>query len=156
IANQAAGGQRTGNISVRELLDRASQRIEGKFLGQEETEAAIRRTLGRAYQALGEYPLAQKHLERSFALRKHKLGESHADTLGSMDSLALLYMARGRHDEAEDLFKRILDVRRAELGPDHPSTLQNMNSLALLYWERGRYDEAGAMHEAILARRRER
>jgi serine/threonine protein kinase len=48
------GGERNSNITVREVLDRAAQQIDGKFPGQKLTEAAIRFTIGSAYVALGE------------------------------------------------------------------------------------------------------
>ena len=73
IGNQTGHGGRDRSISVRDLLDQAAQRIATRFDGQELTEAAIRRTVGKAYRAVGEYPQAQKHLERSLALRSVKL-----------------------------------------------------------------------------------
>src|SRR5262249_18447172 len=75
--------ERDPNLTVRELLDRAAREIEGKFAKQELTEAAIRTTIGKAYYALGEFPDAQKHLERAVQLRTAAKGEGHPDTLTS-------------------------------------------------------------------------
>src|SRR5262249_9784755 len=117
IANQAAGTERNKNITVRELLDRAAQGIEARFQGQEQTEAAVRLTLGMAYRSLGEYPEAQKHLERSLQLREQKLGPSHPDTLGSIQALAGLNTSREQLAEAKRLYEHVLGIRRANLGP---------------------------------------
>jgi serine/threonine protein kinase/tetratricopeptide (TPR) repeat protein len=149
IGNQV-GGELNRNITVRELLDRAALGIEARFQGQKETEAAIRRTLGRAYRALAEYPEAQKHLERSLALRQQQLGANHPDTLESMNNLGVLSLSRGRYEEAETLLKQVLGARRVVLGPDHPDTLRSVNNLALLSWERGRYDEAETLYKEVL------
>jgi tetratricopeptide (TPR) repeat protein len=145
ISNQASAGDRNPNITVRELLDRAGRAIETKFAGQELTEASIRLTLGDAYLALGEYGEAQKHLERSLALRKTKLRADHPDTLASLNDLGVVYEARGRYDEAEALFKEALQGRRAKLGADNPDTLLSLYNLAALFRDRGRYSEAGSL-----------
>ena len=59
LANQAGDGAgRDPDLTVRTLLDRAAQTIEGKFNEEPLTEAAIRLTIGKAYRALGQYPEA--------------------------------------------------------------------------------------------------
>jgi tetratricopeptide (TPR) repeat protein/tRNA A-37 threonylcarbamoyl transferase component Bud32 len=156
IGNQAAGAERNRNITVRELLDRASLGLEARFQGQERTEAAIRLTLGRAYRALGEFPQAQKHLERSLALRKAKLGPGHADTLQSMHYLAGLASDRGEYGEAVRLYQQVLEARRAARGGDHPDTLQTMNDLGLLYCLLSRYEESEPLLRRALETRRAR
>ncbi|MFL5243587.1 MAG: tetratricopeptide repeat protein [Gemmataceae bacterium] len=154
IGNQPAGSERNNNLTVRELLDRAALGIESSFKGQEKTEAAIRLTLGKAYLALGEYPQAQKHLERSLELRKEKLGAAHSDTLWTLHSLASLHGARGEYDQAERLFKDVLSLRSANLGSDHADTLQTMNDLGLLYCDNGHFEDAERLlNEALEVRR---
>jgi serine/threonine protein kinase len=100
IANQPAAAQRNKNITVRELLDRSASGIKRRFQAQELTEAAIRLTLGRAYRALAEYPQAQTHLERSYTLRKDRLGPNHPDTLTTMHHLAGMYAAAGKYHKS--------------------------------------------------------
>jgi tetratricopeptide (TPR) repeat protein/tRNA A-37 threonylcarbamoyl transferase component Bud32 len=159
IGNQPAPAGQAGrnpNVTVRELLDRAAAAIEGKFADQPEVEAAIRLTIGEAYRALSKYEQAQQHLDWAVAWRREHLGADHADTLLSLNSLALLYMDRGRHDEAEPLLKEALTGRRRTLGPDHPHTLQSLNNLAGLYKDRGRYDEAEPLFQEALAGRRKK
>jgi serine/threonine protein kinase/tetratricopeptide (TPR) repeat protein len=152
IANQAPGSDRNKNITVRELLDRAAQGLDARFPGKERTEAAIRLTLGRPYRALGEYPEAQKHLERSLALREEKLGAGHADTLESMRALAGLHTECWEYDEAERLYKQALEAR----GEDHPDSLPFLNDLGMLYCQRSRFDEAESLLRRALEARRAR
>jgi eukaryotic-like serine/threonine-protein kinase len=154
IANQSAAGTRNPNITVRELLDRAAHGLGTRFQGQERTEAAIHLTLGRAYRALGEYPEAQKQMERSMAIRQEKLGPTHADTLDGMQNLAGLAMDRGEHGEAQRLYQQVLEIRRNQRGPDDPDTLQSMNDLGLAYLARGQFDKAESLlRDALDARR---
>jgi serine/threonine protein kinase/tetratricopeptide (TPR) repeat protein len=142
IANQAAGTERNRNITVRELLDRAAQRVDTRFRRQERTEAGVRRTLGQAYQALGEYPEAQTHLERALALRKDKLGPRHLDTLRSLNDLATLYLERGRYAEAEPLLRQALEGLRPQVDTNHADLLATQQNFAVLLVQRGRTDEA--------------
>jgi serine/threonine protein kinase/tetratricopeptide (TPR) repeat protein len=142
INNQTRSGLRNRNITVRELLDRAARTIEKKFKGQEQIQAAIRLTMGRAYLQLGEYAKALKHLERSRELHCQKFGPSHPKTLASMNALAMVYNHLNRFDEAETLFKQVLQSRRAELGVGHTDTLGSMNNLGFFYQQRQCYDQA--------------
>jgi serine/threonine protein kinase/tetratricopeptide (TPR) repeat protein len=155
IANQA-GGARDRNITVRELLDRAAQGLAKRFQGQERTEAAIRLTLGRTYQAVDEYAKAQEHLERSRALREKMFGPRHPDTLESVQHLARLHCDRGAYSQAERLYRQVLEVRRADQGGDHPDTLQSLQDLGSLYLQRGQYDKAEPLLRDALEGRRAR
>jgi serine/threonine protein kinase/uncharacterized protein HemY len=155
VANQA-GGERDRNITVRELLDRAGQGLGARFQGQGRTEAAIRLTLGKAYQAVDEYAKAQEHLERSRALREKMFGPRHPDTLDSMQKLAGLHIDRGAYGQAEQLYRQVLEVRRADHGNDHPDTLQSLHDLGSLYERRGQYDKAEALLRDALEGRRAR
>jgi hypothetical protein len=58
------------------------------------------------------------------------LGESHPDTLRTMNNLAHTFENQNKHVEAETLYKQCLDKRKVVLGHNHPSTLNTMNNLA--------------------------
>jgi serine/threonine protein kinase len=150
IANQLRAEERNPRVTVRELLDRAAQQIEGKFPQQELTEAAIRRTIGSAYGALGEYPEAEKHLGRALQLRTSQLGPDAPETLRSMNDLAESYRLAGRAQEALKLHEETVQIRKAKLGPDHPETLRSMNNLAVSYAAAGRTQDALELHEETL------
>ena len=66
-------------------------------------------------------------------LSKAKLGVSHANTLSSMNNLAVLYESQGKYDQAEPLLVECLELRKA-IGVSHPDTLVSMNNLAGLYY----------------------
>jgi tetratricopeptide (TPR) repeat protein len=143
--------ERNPQVTVRELLDRAAQEIEGQFAQQELTEAAIRLTIGSAYRALGEYAEAQKHLLRSVQLRTSKLGADHPNTLTTKHNLAGLYKDQGKYAPAERLYKEVLAVRTTKLGADHPNTLATKNNLAVLYQNQGKYAPAETLFKEVLA-----
>jgi len=142
------------DLTVREALDRAASRIGQRFRDQPLVEAAIRTTIGAAYNSLGENRLAVPHLERAVALRKAHLGPDHPDTLGSMDHLSAACEWVGRFAEEITLKQQILKGRKAVLGPDHPETLACVCGLASAYWGAGQWDKSVRLLEQLLVKQR--
>jgi len=70
---------------------------------QPAVEAAIRQTIGQAYQRLGVYPEAERQIQRAFQLRRRALGENHPETLASIFMLARTNRLTGKYSAAEDL-----------------------------------------------------
>jgi tetratricopeptide (TPR) repeat protein/tRNA A-37 threonylcarbamoyl transferase component Bud32 len=140
--------------TAREVLDKASDGLDGRFEDEPLVEAPLRLTLANTYWELGEYEVALRHAQGSFQLYQAHLGEGHADTLDAMNTLAVLYKYLGRHDEAHSLYVRTFQNRRRVLGDEHADTLESMNNLAVFRWSRGRLDEAESLHREALAGRR--
>src|SRR5262249_20650713 len=82
---------------MREVLDAASARIEGRFKEQPVVEAAIRSTLGQTYLNLGVYPSAEKHLVKARALSEQFLGPDAEKTLKSDETLSELRIVQGKY-----------------------------------------------------------
>jgi serine/threonine protein kinase/tetratricopeptide (TPR) repeat protein len=142
------------DLKVRTALDRAAQRIGGKFAKQPEVEAAIRTTIGQTYTELGLYPEAGQQLERALDLRRQTLGPDHPDTLKSMHSLATVFYSQGKYAQAEALGSQTLEIRRRVLGSEHLDTLKSMHSLAIVYWYEAKFPQAEALDSQILEIRR--
>ncbi len=142
------------DLKVRTALDRAAERIEGKFAKQPEVEASIRNTIGQTYTDLGLYPEARKQLERALELERGVLGEENPKTLGTRNLLGWTAKLQGKYPEAEALLTQTLAARRRVLGPEHRDTLLSMNNLAVLYVEEGKYPEAEALDAQVLEIRR--
>jgi serine/threonine protein kinase/tetratricopeptide (TPR) repeat protein len=138
------------NLTVREALDRASERIDGRFEQQPLVEAAVRHTLGTSYLTLGEYGHAERHLQRAVQVRRSLLGAEHEQTLASMTNLATAFFGQGRYTDAEQLNQKLLDVRQRVLGPEHRDTLISMMNLAATVREQGRSAEAERHYREIL------
>ena len=137
-------------VTVREVLDAASETIEGKFQDEPVIEASIRETLGRTYRRLGEIKSAEPHLERAFAICKGELGERHPETLYAMSNLAVLYNEQDRYEEAGRLFSVALKNLRVVAGEEDRSTISCTNNLATVYSKLGRHAEAEALYNRAL------
>jgi serine/threonine protein kinase/tetratricopeptide (TPR) repeat protein len=142
------------DLKVRTALDRAAARIEGKFAGQPVVEASIRQTIGEAYEDLGLYPQAERHVERALDLRRRILGDRDSETLASMNTMAGLLGDQGKYAEAEALQSKVVDLRRNVLGDEHPDTLVSMDGLANAYKHLGRYSDAETLQSKVLDVRR--
>ena len=143
IENQVAGEEaRDSNIKVRTLLDRASQAIEGKFANQPRLNAEIRRTIGKAYRALGLYKESQNHLERARQILLNHCGEDDLDATAAAGDLGVLYHSQGRFVDAERLLGQIVVIRKRHLGPEHADTIRSVEELAILYMSQDRLIEA--------------
>jgi serine/threonine protein kinase/tetratricopeptide (TPR) repeat protein len=155
VDNQAMLGEKADpDIKVRTLLDRAAEKIEGKFKDQPLVEAAIRRTIGETYLCIGLSDRAEPHLGRSVALARRCLGDQHPDALGAMVSLAYLYGTQGRHSSAEPLLVAAVEGLQLVRGDEHPDTLRATRILASLYADLGRVSQAEPLFCRVLARYR--
>lgn len=143
------------DLKVRTALDRAAARIEGKFAAQPAVEASIRQTIGEAYEDLGLYPEAQRHIERAVDLRRRTLGEKDSSTLTSLSTLAALLDEQGKWGEAAALGSEVLILRRGELGETNPDTLASMDQLAIAYKHLGKYAQAEPLVSKALDLRRQ-
>ena len=138
------------NITVRTLLDRAAQRIDGKFSNQPEVEVALRTTIGTAYVDLGLYPEARQQLDLALALGRRSLGADDPRTLAVMYSLGRVAYRQDRFAEAETLGRQTLEARRRVLGPENPDTLRSMTGLAVIYSYEGKYPQAESLFSQTL------
>ncbi len=151
-SSQVEGGVKPDpNITVRTVLDRAAQKIDGKFNRQPEVEVALRNTMAAAYIDLGLYPEARKQLERARELGRQALGPDNPATLSAVHDLGLVADKDGRYPEAEVLDRQALDAQRRVLGPKNLETLRTMNNLATTYMDEEKFEDAEKLFLQTLA-----
>ena len=121
------------NLTVRKLLDRAAERIAGKFQGQPLVEATIRETIGIAYTSVESLDTAERNLARALDPRRREQGETAPETLSVMNQLHWLYGAQIDLNKAEPLGRKTLELSRKALGQDHPITRNAIANLAETY-----------------------
>jgi tetratricopeptide (TPR) repeat protein len=143
------------DLKLRAVLDRASQRIEGRFADQPLVEARLRRTLAMTYESLGEFQVAERHAQRARELYESARGAEHPDTLAAMNGVARALAKQLRYVEARMLFERVIALRRRVLGAEHRETLTTMSDLASrVLRQQGRLAEARKLQNETLAIRR--
>jgi len=142
-------------ITMREVLDKASESVGGRFAGQPLVEAGIRATLALTYERIG-YPVeAEPHRRRELEIYTRVATDDDKRTVTARTSLAANLMVQSRFDEAVGLL-----TRNIELVGDRPEYEQDMltvlNNLSAAYLELGRYAEAAPiLAQTLEAKRRE-
>jgi serine/threonine protein kinase len=138
------------DLKVRTALDRAAERVEGKFADQPEVEASIRSTIARAYAELGLYTVTRKQLERTLELQTRVFGAENPKTLDTRNALGWTLKLQGNLPEAEAQLRDTVAARRRALGPEHRDTLKSMINLTVVYAQEGKYQQAEALDNQVL------
>jgi serine/threonine protein kinase/tetratricopeptide (TPR) repeat protein len=133
------------DVTLKEILDRATPKIDEAFAGQPELEAAVRDTLGMTYWYLGLFNSANPHLERAYAIRLESQGPDHPDTLASLHNLARQRWRQGRLDEAVAKCRQALEGRRRVFGPEHEVTLWSQLNLGIFLSQQSHLGEAQSL-----------
>jgi tetratricopeptide (TPR) repeat protein len=130
---------------VADILDAATERLEGRFEHQPLVEADIRFRLAMMYRRLGDPRASIPHLARSYQLRRELFGEHKSPTNYTKNYLALALGGAGRYSEAERLFDELLEPypKNLDKSSDKAVLFPTMRcNLACVYIEQGRYEEA--------------
>jgi serine/threonine protein kinase/tetratricopeptide (TPR) repeat protein len=130
------------DVKLRTLVDRAERRVEERFRGQPEVEAAIRRTLASVFAGVGHFARAAEQFSKVRALQEETLGTDHPDTLMTLLSLAETLDSSGRREEALPLAEKAFQLLKSKVGEDDQRTLRAMSNLGATYMNVGRTAEA--------------
>ena len=142
-------------ITVRTVLDRAAQNVQGKFATQPLVEGAIRDTIGRTYKELGLYPQARIQLEQAFKIAQATSGPQSAFAIQTALHLEDAEEAAGKYAEAEAHARLALESSRKALGAGNAATILAMNRLTSVLDYEGKYAEAEPLgREAIATSRK--
>lgn len=130
------------DATMRQVLDVASDKVEGRFPGRPLVEAEIRTTLGKTYADLGELEVAERHLLRATALYAQHAGLRDRAFLAAQRQLGSVLSFQERYAELETLLRSNLATCRSAFGDEDPDTLAAANNLGLLLTRRGKSAEA--------------
>ena len=142
-------------ITMREVLDRASVTVGERFADQPLVEAAIRSTLALTYERLGYPQEGEPHRRREMEIYSTLAGEGDVRAITARTSLATTMLMLARFEDAIGLLTRNIEVidDRPEFEKD---LLTIKNNLASAYLELGRFaDAAPILAETLEAKRRE-
>jgi serine/threonine-protein kinase len=146
-ANPWADGSQ---ITVAEVLDRASSRIGTDLAGQPEVEAGVRRTVGETYSGLGLYEKAEPQLRRSIELLRRARGEASDDVADALLALSTVLVSRGDPKQAEPPAREALAIREKLRGRDDPSVGRALTALGGVLQAAGDLDAAEAVERRAI------
>jgi len=141
------------DLTLRDVLDRASARTEAEFAAYPDVLAGIHSMLGRAYLSQRDLSAAHGHLNRALEIDRGLYGED-ARTGAALHDLAVYYHHAGDDRRAAELCRHALALRRGEIGDD-AQTAAIVADLAVMLKSLGDYAEAERLcREALAVRRR--
>ncbi len=149
-----SGPSRNPNLTVRQALDRAAARIQGKFARQPLVEASIRQTIGEAYSVIGVYPSAAEQIERALAIRRRLLTAGHPDTIASLVALGVIRRSQGQGDHGEAVLREAAESGARTLGEVNPNVLNAMSELGGVYIATARPKPAEELYRKVVDIRR--
>ena len=136
-------------LTVRQILDRASAEIDDSFADDPLVRAAVERTLGVTYLAIARFPEAERHLVSALALREANLAKHDEELVQSIVDLAYLNERRAENAQAETLYRRALALLPGADSAD-PQRLKILSSLGAVVHNQGRMDEAAALLQRVV------
>ena len=142
------------DVSVAEMMQAASARIDESFRGKPELAATAHETIGMTLRGVGRYAEAEPHLQAALETRRRVLGEEHPDTLRSSLALGDLLFEVGRPTDGEPLVRSACPRLQRIYGDDHPKTLSCAAILAAVLADCGRFDESESLFERTLEAQR--
>lgn len=93
----------SAHLTVREAVDRAADKLSGRFPGQPAVEASIRSAIGQVYAEDGDYAAAQQQVRKAVQLGRTAAGGVDERTLNAEYSLAFALASDQKFGEAHDL-----------------------------------------------------
>ena len=93
--------------------------------------------LGRLLERSGDYPEAQKVLERALGIKEAALGTNSADVADTVEALAQVLQQGGNLGAARPLYERALRIREDVLGPDAVEVSGALNGLGWVQLDLG-------------------
>jgi serine/threonine protein kinase len=140
-------------VTVREMLDRAAQRVGTAFTEQPKTQAAVRAAIGQSYHAIGLYDSALMQLSAAHESQRRLLGQEHLATLRTAINLAATLYSLGKYAEEQKLEEETLAILQRKFGPDQPETLDLLSNLAANLHSQGKRKRAQELFEQTLKRK---
>jgi serine/threonine protein kinase len=141
-------------VTLQEVLDRAADRVEGRFRDRPDIEFSLRWTIGQTYHGLGAYARAERHFHAAAELARCHRAEDDPEALRTECELAHQEMHLRRYSEALDRLDRTLRSQTRLLGADHRDTLATLNIMARVYREMMVFEKAEQLFVKCLDGRR--
>jgi tetratricopeptide (TPR) repeat protein len=136
-------------LTVRQVTERAAQRIDGEFRDSPRLRARLLSVLGKAFNHLGLGQHGVPLLEEALGIRRAEFGEDSLEYVETLERLARARIFLEVPEDAEAGYRQVLAVRRARLG-DHVLTADTLVNLSGAVSTKDRAGEALAFAQEAL------
>ena len=146
-----AGGGYDPDVRVSELLERAGRAVDGGAIEDPLVEAAVRKSLGSAYRALGRFDPALREMRRALELTERGAPSALSAEASKRERLVLraeiggLHYDNGDYVQARELLEPVRGELAGAFGASDPDTLRATSSLGFVAMADGREAEGEAL-----------
>ncbi len=138
-------------MTIVELLDKASENIETALKNQPEIEAEVRSILANSYMNSGKFEQALTQFRQALEINRKLFGDKSLPVAANLHDLGLVKHYQGKFDQADSLYLRA--IKLYELLASEPSRryAEAVNDRGLLLLDFSRVDEAEGWLQRSLA-----
>lgn len=151
---EAADPERSIGVTVVQLLDGASTRLDKAPPERPEAEAEIREIIGGVYRKFMEYDKARDNQVRVLEIREQAAGGDDPAVATAMHNLAATLWWDGMYAEAEGLYRESLEMRKRLRPGNSPEVAMSLSHLAACRLRMGKGREAQDLYQQSLDMRR--
>lgn len=143
------------DITLRDALDAAAEKIDSRFGTEPMIEASLRFTLGTTYKNLGLFDEAERHMTRAASLRDSIYDAGDLERVSAHRELAWIYMAQGRAADVSSQIDHIASLLE-DVPVTHPDSMDLLDLEGELAFQMGEYAIARELRQRLYdVRRRE-
>jgi serine/threonine protein kinase/DNA-binding winged helix-turn-helix (wHTH) protein len=142
---KTGGGPSGSEITLKQLLDSAAQRVDQRFSQRPDVALRVREALGDSYLGLSLYYMAAEQYSEAVELSEVVYGSAAAETAQALLKLAWTANYEAQFLKALELQTRAKDIFTVALGALHGKTLNARMHMAFSLYRLGRFQEA--LHE---------
>ena len=104
--------------------------------------STVHSVVARIHGMRGDLQKEVEMKEQLLNFMRSQYGPHHAQTIVTLDNIALAYNRLGRHEKADEHSVEALKLAKDLFGEDHPETVQVMSNRAVILLDVGRLEEA--------------
>jgi len=149
----AAPDQEGQNVTALDLLKRASRKVDRRFGDRPLIAASIHHTLGNTFMQMGEFDLADEHLQKALTLRRSTAGADARETLHSEIAAASLLVYRQQIPQAKEALTQAVKRARLMLDANDAALYTALNNLGLVHLYEGNPRQSIPLLQEALAGR---
>ena len=118
----------------------------------QEQQAHWMQERGNAFQSIGHYDQAAKHLRRGLQAYTHVYGtRNHAEVASSLHGLANVFQSQGNYSAAAETYQEAIDITVAVHGTrNHAEVASSLHGLANVFQSQGNYSAAAETYQEAI------
>src|SRR5688572_30083362 len=101
---------KNNQVTLRDVLDDASRRVDAELGGEPELAAEILVTIARGYANLSDFDLATAHGRKAIDLMRESFGADDARLAGVWEMIGLSHFRAGQTPQAEEAYRAALQI----------------------------------------------